>query len=75
MKIIKGYINLNVDDLLEAKEEKMHLLKVGDKIGRILLVYVFEIESEWLRSLLKELVELLIYELNLSDSDKKGTSV
>lgn len=37
MKIIKGYINLNVDDLLEANEEKMHLLKVGDKIGRIVL--------------------------------------
>lgn len=37
MKIIKGDINLNVDDLLEANEEKMHLLKVGDKIGRIVL--------------------------------------
>lgn len=47
----------------------------GDKIGRVFLVYVCEIENEWLRSLLKELVELLIYELNLSDSDKKEASV
>ena len=37
MKGIKGYINLNVDDLLEANEEKQQLLKVGDKIGRIVL--------------------------------------
>ena len=37
MKVIKGYINLDVGDLLEANEEKMHLLKVGDKIGRIVL--------------------------------------
>lgn len=37
MKVIKGYINLNVDDLLEANEEKKQLLKVGDKIGRIVL--------------------------------------
>ena len=37
MKVIKGYINLDVGDLLEANEEKMHLLKVGDKIGRLVL--------------------------------------
>lgn len=46
-----------------------------DKSGRIFLVGIVRSEIEWFRSLLKELVELVIYEINLTDDDKKEKSV